>query len=140
MPANGKTGALSLTIREKAFEVGQYTYQALSIAKVYPNNGTSGTQIRISGTGFSSVKEPATVLVNGNNALIVSASDTLIVAEIPANAGSGPVVVKVDGREVKGQDFRFQLITGIKPLSGGANTRVKIKGSGFETTLTGNVD
>lgn len=139
MPASGKTGTLSLTVREQAFEVGQYTYQALSISRIYPNNGTSGTQIRISGTGFSSIKEPATVFVNGQGALLVSASDTLIVAEIPVNAGSGPVVVKVDGMEAKGQDFKFQLVTAIKPLTGGANTRVKIKGSGFETTLAGNV-
>lgn len=139
MPANGKTGALSLTVREQVFEVGQYTYQALSISSIYPSNGTSGTQVRISGAGFSSIKEPATVFVNGQSALLVSASDTLIVAEIPANAGSGPVIVKVDGMEARGQDFRFQLVTDIKPLTGGANTRVKIKGSGFETTLAGNI-
>jgi hypothetical protein len=139
MPATGKTGALSLTVREQAFGVGQYTYQTLSISRIYPNNGTTGTQIRISGTGFSSIKEPATVFVNGQSALLVSASDTLIVAEIPVNVGSGPVVVKVDGMEAKGQYFRFQLVADIKPLTGGPNTRVKIKGSGFETSLAGNI-
>lgn len=139
MPATGKTGALSLTVRDKTHEIGLYTYQSLSVARVYPNNGTTGSQIRISGTGFSSIKEPAAVWVNGQGALIVSASDTLIVAEIPANAGSGPVVVKVNGTEAKGQDFKFQLVTGIKPLSGGARTRVRIKGSGFETIPASNV-
>jgi hypothetical protein len=139
MPANGKSGELSIDIRNKPYKVGAYTYQALSVTRVFPNNGTSGSQIRISGTGFSSIKGPATVSVNSKDAMIVSASDTLIVAEIPMDAGSGPVVVKVDGMQAKGQDFKFQLVTGIKPLTGGANTRVTIKGSGFETTTAGNI-
>lgn len=139
MPVNGKTGGLSLVVRGKTYEVGQYAYQSLSVTRVFPNNGTTGSQIRISGTGFSSIREPATVFVNGKDALIVSANDTLIVAEIPADAGSGPVLVKVDGIEAKGQDFKFQIVTGIKPLTGGANTRVTIKGSGFETIAANNV-
>lgn len=139
MPANGKTGELTVAIRDKAYTVGSYTYQALSVTRVFPNNGTTGSQIRISGTGFSSIKAPATVSVNSKDALIVSASDTLIVAEIPADAGTGPVVVTVDGSEARGQDFKFQLVTAIKPLTGGANTRVTISGSGFETTTTGNM-
>ncbi len=139
MPADGKTGELSVAIRDKFYKIGSYTYQALSVTRVFPNNGTTGSQIRISGTGFSSIKGPATVSVNSKDALIVSASDTLIVAEIPVDAGTGPVVVKVDGMEAKGQDFKFQLVTGIKPLTGGANTRVTISGSGFETTTTGNM-
>lgn len=139
MPVNGKTGNLSFVYQDKTYEVGQYTYQALTVSRVFPNNGTVGSQIRISGAGFSSVKEPAAVLVNGKVSLIVSVTDTLIVAEIPADAGTGPVTVKVDGMEAKGQDFKYQAISTIKPLSGGANTRVAIKGSGFETTLEGNI-
>ena len=139
MPDAGKTGNLSFVYQDKTYDVGQYTYQALTVSRVFPNNGTVGSQIRISGAGFSSVKEPATVLVNGRDALIVSVTDTLIVAEIPADAGTGPVTVKVDGMEAKGQDFKYQAISAIKPLSGGANTRVAIRGSGFETTPEGNI-
>ncbi|QEC42581.1 IPT/TIG domain-containing protein [Pseudobacter ginsenosidimutans] len=139
MPVAGKTGNLSFVYQEKTYEVGQYTYQALTVSRVFPNNGTVGSQIRISGAGFSSVKEPAAVLVNGKAALIVSVTDTLIVAEIPAEAGTGPVTVKVDGMEAKGQDFKYQAISAIKPLSGGAATRVTIRGSGFESTTDGNI-
>ena len=138
MPAGGKTGSLLVEIGNKAYEVGQYTYQSLTVSRVFPTNGPAGSQIRISGAGFSSIKSPAVVLVNNNEALIVSATDTLIVAEIPVDAGTGAVVVKVDGMEAKGQSFKYQAISGIKPLSGGANTRVTIRGSGFETTTTGN--
>lgn len=139
MPASGKTGNIAFVYADKTYEVGQYTYQSLTVSRVFPNNGTVGSQIRISGAGFSSVKEPATVAVNGKAALIVSVTDTLIVAEIPLEAGTGAVTVKVDGMEAKGQDFKYQAVSGIKPLTGGAGTKVSIKGSGFETTSEGNI-
>jgi hypothetical protein len=139
MPAAGKSGGISISYREKNYEVGQYTYQSLTVSRVFPTNGPAGSQIRISGAGFSSIKDPASVLVNNKEALIVSASDTLIVAEIPAAAGTGPVMVKVDGMEAKGQDFRYQAVQDIKPLSGGAHTRVTINGEGFENTVEGNI-
>ncbi|ASZ09648.1 IPT/TIG domain-containing protein [Chitinophaga pendula] len=139
MPAKGETGALALTVHDKKYEIGQYTYQALSITRIFPNNGTIGSQIRIIGTGFSSTKGPAAVTINSKSALIVSATDTLIVAEVPGDASSGAVMVKVNDMEVRGQDFRFQQITSIKPLTGGPNTRITIKGIGFETVATNNV-
>lgn len=139
MPASGKTGNIAFVYADKTYEVGAYTYQALTVSRVFPNNGTVGSQIRISGAGFSSIKEPAVVAVNGKPALIVSVTDTLIVAEIPVDAGTGPVTVKVDGMQAKGQDFKYQAVGTIKPLTGGANTKVSIRGSGFETTPEGNI-
>ncbi len=139
MPVAGKKRRHQHHFPGKNYEVGQYTYQSLTVSRVFPTNGPAGSQIRISGAGFSSIKDPASVLVNNKEALIVSASDTLIVAEIPAEAGTGPVMVKVDGMEAKGQDFRYQAIQDIKPLTGGANTRVTINGEGFENTVEGNI-
>ncbi|MGN6420775.1 MAG: IPT/TIG domain-containing protein, partial [Pseudobacter sp.] len=139
MPASGKTGNITFVYADKTYEVGAYTYQSLTVSRVFPNNGTVGSQIRISGAGFSSIKEPAVVAVNGKSALIVSVTDTLIVAEIPLDAGTGPVTVNVDGMQAKGQDFKYQAVSAIKPLTGGANTKVSIRGSGFETTLEGNI-
>ncbi|NML20942.1 hypothetical protein HHL16_08655 [Pseudoflavitalea sp. G-6-1-2] len=139
MPGAGKTGKLNIKIEDKTYAVGDFSYQTLTLTKLFPVNGSAGSQVRISGAGFSSVSEPAAVYFNGVKALIVSAADTVLVAEVPKDAGSGPVVVKVNGMEVKGQHFKYQSVLGIKPMSGGANTRVVIKGSGFESTLDGNL-
>jgi len=139
MPDGASSGNLSVKHGDKTYEVGQYTYQALSVAQVSPANGPAGSQIKITGTGFSSLKGPATVMVNGKPALVVSVSDTMIVAEVPADAGFGPIVVKVNGMESTGQNFTYQAIHSIKPLSGGKNTKVVIKGEGFETLAVGNV-
>jgi sugar lactone lactonase YvrE len=139
MPEGGTTGALALSYDSKSFAVGQYTYQELSIAAVLPANGPAGSQIRINGAGFSSTTGPATVFINGKSALVVSVSNELIVAEVPADAGFGPIVVKVNGKESQGQNFTYQAITDIKPLSGGKNTKVTINGTGFEELAAGNL-
>lgn len=138
-PATGGSGAIRVNLGEQSAEAGNYTYQKLSVKQFFPGNGPAGMHIRISGEGFSSLDSPAEVLVNGKSATIVSATDTLIVAEVPVAAGSGPVTVKVDGKSSSGAGFRFQAITGIKPVTGGAGTKVVISGGGFENVLAGNV-
>jgi len=139
MPEGGVTGALALKYDSKNFEIGSYVYQDLSIAALFPANGPAGSQIRITGAGFSSTQRPATVFINGKAALVVSVSDQVIVAEVPADAGFGPIVVKVNGKESQGQNFTYQAIADIKPLSGGKNTKVTINGEGFEELTAGNL-
>lgn len=139
MPEGGTSGALSVKYNSQTYEVGQYLYQDLSVREVAPANGPAGSQIRITGEGFGSTANPVQVLINGKPALVVSVSETIIVAEVPVDAGFGPITVKINGKEAKGQNFTYQAISSIKPLTGGKNTRVTINGEGFEETLVGNV-
>nr|WP_295872746.1 IPT/TIG domain-containing protein [uncultured Chitinophaga sp.] len=138
-PEKGQSGTVTFSNGSKSLTVGEYTYQKLSVQKIFPPNGTAGTQIRISGAGFSSLKSPAEVLINGKSATVVSASDTSLVATVPEGAGSGPVTVKVDGMVSVGQPFQFQTISGIKPVTGGQGTRVTISGEGFAAAAADNV-
>ncbi|WP_295125424.1 IPT/TIG domain-containing protein [uncultured Chitinophaga sp.] len=138
-PQAGQSGKINLKAGEKTIAVGDYTYQELSVQSFFPLNGPAGMHIRISGAGFSSLNGPAEVLINGVKATVVSALDTLIVAEIPVDAGTGPITVKVDGKSSTGAAFRFQSITGIKPLTGAAGTKVTVKGSGFDELAAGNL-
>ncbi|MFX1707367.1 IPT/TIG domain-containing protein [Chitinophaga sp. CC14] len=137
-PDNGSTGPLSVKSGDRKMELGTYTYQALSLHGISPANGPAGTNISIRGAGFSSMEAPAKVTINGKEALITGASDTLLVAAVPEGAGTGKVVVMVDGKEVSGPDFTFQFISSIKPLKGGSGTAVTINGEGFNTLATGN--
>lgn len=139
MPEGGISGALSVKYNSQTYEVGQYLYQDLSVREVSPANGPAGSQIRITGEGFGSTANPVQVLINGKPAQVVSVSETIIVAEVPADAGFGPITVKINGKEAKGQNFTYQAISSIKPLTGGKNTKVTINGVGFEETLVGNV-
>ena len=137
-PSAGVTGDIVMKMNEESVAIGKYTYQDLTVTKISPANGSAGTHIRISGAGFGSLTGPAQVFINGKLAVVVSASDTLLVAEVPVAAGSGSVTVKVNGKEASGQEFKFQSITAIKPLTGGKGTRVRISGSGFEELAAGN--
>ncbi|MET4545584.1 hypothetical protein ABIE26_002902 [Pedobacter africanus] len=137
-PASAASGAIAMKIKGESIGVGNYTYQELSVQTISPANGAAGTHIRITGAGFSSTTGPAEVYVNGKIAVVVSAADNLLVAEVPEGAGTGPVTVKVNGKEASGQTFKFQVISGIKPASGGKGTHVKISGGGFDEVIAGN--
>lgn len=137
-PGDGLTGIIKLTDGAHTVEVGNYTYQALSLREISPANGPGGSHIRITGEGFGSTASPAVVKINDKVATVVSASDTLLVAEVPVDAGSGAVSVEVDGKSSTGPLFRYQAITAIKPITGGAGTRVVIRGTGFEAIAANN--
>ncbi|MFC3196695.1 IPT/TIG domain-containing protein [Parapedobacter deserti] len=138
-PEGGQTSTITLSNGSRSQEVGTFTFQALSISRIDPANGPSGSHIRIYGEGFSSMAGPALVTINGKPAVVAGASDTLLVAEVPDEAGSGPIAVNVDGMSVRGQNFVFQAIRSVKPLTGGKGTRVRISGEGFETSVEGNL-
>jgi len=137
-PIGGQSGDLILQVNGETLSIGKYTYQELSVQKISPANGGEGMLIRISGAGFSSLSGPAQVYINNKLSTVMNAKDTLLVVEVPLNAGSGPVRVVVNGKESAGQSFKFQSVTAIKPLTGGKGTRVRISGSGFDGLVTGN--
>lgn len=137
-PQKGSTGEIVMKVSGETLNIGRYTYQELSVQRISPSNGAAGAHIRISGAGFSSLKGPAEVFINGKASVVVSASDTLLVVEVPEAVGTGPVKVKVDGKESMGQTFKYQAISGISPLTGGKGTQVRITGEGFEELAEGN--
>ncbi|WP_212003629.1 IPT/TIG domain-containing protein [Chitinophaga sp. HK235] len=138
-PEKGSTGAISVTIGDRTVKGGTYTYQALSIHRISPANGPEGTNVYISGAGFTGTDGPASVTINGHPAIVSNSNDTLLVAIIPANAGGGPIEISVNGEHAKGPVFNFQAISAIKPVRGGAGTKVTITGTGFSTDVTGNL-
>lgn len=138
-PESGTTGKVTVSNGGQTVEVGTYTYQSLSLKKISPANGPAGSNIRITGEGFSSLEQPARVTINDSVALVVNMSDTLIVAKVPSGAGTGAVKVFVDGMESTGEIFTYQEIKGIKPLTGGKGTRITVTGEGFESVKENNL-
>jgi len=138
-PQAGSTGMVTLSTDGKNTDVGQFTYQSLSVQQLIPDKAQGGAQIKIRGEGFSSVSGPPKVIFNGKNATVLNASDTLLVVEVPRDGnGVAPVQVEVDGMEATGPIFSYMSIEQMKPLSGGAGTYVTILGEGFDETITGN--
>ncbi|MBD1425803.1 IPT/TIG domain-containing protein [Sphingobacterium arenae] len=137
-PESGSTGKITVKNGSQTTEVGDYTYQSLSVSRVSPANGPAGSNIRITGEGFGSLTQPAKVTINDSVALVVNISDTLIVAKVPSGAGTGAVKVLVDEMESTGAIFTYQEIKGIKPLTGGKGTKITLTGEGFETVKENN--
>lgn len=135
-PADAVSGKLKLEYQGRSYEIGQYTYQTLSVQDILPKRGAAGANIRIRGEGFMSTIKPAQVTVNGNAATIISLTDTLIIALLPGETTSGPVTVTVDGQSSSGPVFKVMAITSLLPATGGKGTKVTLKGSGFDPDIS----
>src|SRR5690606_19512023 len=121
-------------------EVGTYTYQSLSLQQLLPSKAQGGSQIRIKGEGFGSLEAPPTVKFNDLDAAILSVTDTMMFVEVPAEGnGATMVSVTVDGMTAEGPVFQYMNIHTLKPLTGGAGTKVRISGEGFDESQAGNV-
>ena len=83
----------------------QATPTNLTILSLSPSQGTIGTTVAISGTGFGN--EPGTVTFNGVSAAVSAWSDTSITAAVPSNATSGPVVATVNGIQSNSVTFKI---------------------------------
>jgi len=108
------------------------------ITSVSPANGTVGSQVTITGTGFGAFQQTSTVAFNGVQAGATSWSDTSIVAIVPTSATTGNVVVTVSGTPSNGVNFTVSAaaptITGLSPSSGGIGTLVTVTGTNFGAT------
>ncbi len=111
----------------------------LVITSISPESGGEGTEVDINGTGFSKSITENTATLNGKTCEIVAATETSLKIKIPANPGSGKIVVTVGGVSAETTTFTFipsgaLAVTSIAPATGPKNTSVVIKGTGFGAT------
>src|SRR5690606_16132729 len=78
-----------------------------AIVSIQPNRGSEETIITISGRRFSGAVSDNIVKINGVTATVIEAADNLLKVIVPANAGSGPVSVTVNGHEGVGPIFTY---------------------------------
>ena len=80
-------------------------------------SGPGGTTITINGTGFDPTGNNQ-VFFNGVAAVVLSATNTQIVATVPVGAGTGPVSVKVLNKTVTGLVFTYVKAPFVYSLAG----------------------
>jgi IPT/TIG domain/Bacterial TSP3 repeat len=76
-----------------------------TILTLSPTLGLAGASITITGRNFGATQGASTATFNGRPASITSWSDKTIVATVPPNATTGPVIVTVDGIPSNGLIF-----------------------------------
>ena len=78
------------------------------VASISPNEGPKATLVIINGTNFGTTLGENEVTINGKPATITTASATQLTVSVPPAAGSGPIVVKSNGRQAaNGPAFTF---------------------------------
>jgi hypothetical protein len=116
-----------------------------SITDFEPAFGSPGELVRINGTGFN--LGTLTVRFNGVRSLNAAATTpTMIYAEVPSGASSGPISVQI-GSGVPVYSLRDFIvigpgpyISGFTPPSGASGTRVYIDGAHFTTATNAYFD
>ncbi len=115
----------------------------LSISSVNPGSGVEGTQVVITGAGFSAALSGNEVRFGTVTAVVDSATATRIVTKVPKDAKTGKVTVSVHGKSASSaSDFAVSAIsmpafgtgssvnTSANVTAGGANVASSIAGKG----------
>ncbi|HEU0006060.1 MAG TPA: fibronectin type III domain-containing protein [Terriglobia bacterium] len=88
----------------------QATPVNLAITSISPTRGTAGTTVVILGMGFGATQGSSRVTFNDKVAPISAWSSTSITAVVPDKAGSGLIVVTVNGAQTNGVYFRMDKL------------------------------
>jgi YD repeat-containing protein len=121
---------------------GQVTISAFS-----PPSGPLGATVTILGSGFSPTLIQNSVQFNGIAATVISASNTLLKAVVPAGATTGPITISVSGGTLVSSGSSFTVtatpqpptISSFTPWIGTVGDAITITGANFSTSLTDNV-
>ena len=130
VPDNCGTGPVSVYITDDLFSAPGpvFNYEYGSIASFLPATGRKGDTITIIGEKFSPAQN--TVKFNGQKALLVSESDTLIKAIVPVNCGTGLITITLtNGLTIKSvTDFIYTYTYTVSTYAGVPKTEGALDG------------
>jgi trimeric autotransporter adhesin len=111
----------------------------LSVSYFAPASGPVGTEISLTGTGFSTTPAANAVSVNGVAATVVSASESRLTFAVPSGATTGPITVQVSSSSattsrsfVVSATANGPQIFSLTPVIGASGATVTIAGANFE--------
>jgi hypothetical protein len=110
-----------------------FTVAIPTITSISPANGSGGTQVIITGSGFGSTQGIGKVLLGTTYGWVTSWSATQVVATVAAGSASGTAQIVLGAASSNALNFSVTMptITNVSPASGTAGTQVTITGSGF---------
>lgn len=148
VPDGLSAGEIAVTVTVDGRTSNQGTFEITeipvpTITSINPTEGLSGASITITGTNFSDEDAENQVSFGDEEATIISASTTEIVAEVPANLQAGEVSVSVTVNQRTSNLVTFTIlvpeITGVSPGIGPIGTGIIITGTNFSTVQGENV-
>ncbi len=146
VPPGATTGAISVSVNGIAITGPKLTVTALTLDGISPSSGTIGTQITLTGNGFSRVLYENQVAFKTLSGIVygqvVSASPNSLIVKVPGAGISGPITLTVKNIEAVGNPiFTYNLatISGISPINGVEGSTVTITGTGFSNNILDNM-
>jgi len=136
----------------------QYTYDAagnilavradttstLAITSFFPESGSIGSTVTLTGSGFSTTAANNAVTFNGTTASVTAATATRLTVTVPSGASTGAIgVSNANGSVSSSRVFTVGLgstptITSFSPNIGNPGTAVTITGQNFQATPSDN--
>ena len=115
----------------------QFTYMVFSITSNAPTAGGEGDEVTLKGEGFSEVADDNVVLVNGQKALVKSASETSLVVVMPDNPeGKYNFTLTVGDKTITGGEFSYGGAWRVKTVLGAsAGTTQDVAGTGLNARM-----
>ena len=116
----------------------------LTVLQFTPASSPVGATVTIYGTGFSATPASNTVKFNGTTATVLTASTTMLTANVPSGTTTGPISVTV-GATTATSTASFTVGTGgaptltsFSPAIGNYGATVTLTGTNYDTTLINN--
>ena len=116
----------------------------LAVLQFTPSSTPIGTTVTIYGTGFSATLASNTVKFNGTTATVLTASTTVLTANVPSGATSGPISVTV-GASTATSAASFTVgmggaptLASFTPVVGNYGATVTLTGTNYDTTQINN--
>jgi hypothetical protein len=117
----------------------------LTLSYFSPSSGPVGSEVALTGTGFSITPASNTVSINGTAATVLSATESRLVVTVPVGATTGLISVQVGSSTVtSAQPFVVTAasagpaIYSLTPAIGASGTSVVIAGVNFEPVSSNN--
>ena len=136
VPAGTGSGNISVTVNDQQTGGPVFKEQSLGIVSLSPDNGLAGTDVTITGMGFSTVPGDNQVLFNGVVATVLSATESELKVKAPAAITTGVVTVRTGSLEATGPFFKR---AGVITITGGPSTDAFNFPTGIAADASGNV-
>lgn len=141
VPQGAADGPIAVTVNGIGPATSAHAFDVLAapvISDFQPRSGAAGTEVTITGTGFSSSPAQNRISVSGTPCPTIAATPTQLRCRMP-QAASGPIQLEVEhaGSTRTSQPFVITVppfIARIEPERGTIGSTIAIVGTGFGTT------
>ncbi|ASZ14144.1 IPT/TIG domain-containing protein [Chitinophaga pendula] len=118
VPAGAGSANMHINVNGQTTEGPLFKEQQLGVISLLPDNGLEGTEVKISGLGFSTTPANNIVTFNGVAVTVLNATETTLTVKAPAGVTTGTLDVKVGNLSATGPLFRR---AGVMTLAGGTS-------------------